>query len=74
MTITEALETLDDFITKIRDENQDVYSTKSALCKTTTMIEMTYNDYLAILYLYTELKQIQETIVRLGWQKWERGE
>lgn len=74
MTITEALETLDDFITKIRDENQDVYSTKAALCKTTTKVEMTYNDYLAILYLYTELKQIQDTIVRLGWEKWKRGE
>ena len=74
MTITEAFKKLDELLERIREENRDIYTDRKTIAKQSMKIEFTYDDYLALLYLYTELKQIQETIVRLGWQKWERGE
>ena len=67
MTITESLKRIEELLNRITYEaaNNDFNNAE---------ITIDVDDYIAITNIYTELKQIQETILKLGWEKWERGE
>lgn len=67
MTISESLQKVKELLERIDNEatNNDFEEAE---------ITLDVDDYMAILNIYTELKRIQETILKLGWEKWERGE
>ena len=67
MTITESLEKVKELLERIDNE-----AAKNDFEEAEITLDV--NDYMAILNIYTELKRIQETILKLGWEKWERGE
>ena len=67
MTLTDSLQRVKELLERIDNE-----ATKNDFEKAEITIDV--DDYIAITNIYTELKQIQETILKLGWEKWERGE
>lgn len=67
MTITESLQKVKELLERIDNEAEKNDFTNAE-------ITIDVDDYIAITNIYTELKKIQETILKLGWEKWERGE
>lgn len=67
MTLTDSLQRVKELLERIDNE-----AAKNDFEKAEITLDV--NDYMAILNIYTELKKIQETILKLGWEKWERGE
>ena len=67
MTITESLEKVKELLERINNKAAENDFEEAE-------ITLDVDDYIAIENIYTELKHIQETIIKLGWQKWERGE
>ena len=67
MTLTDSLQRVKELLERIDNE-----AAKNDFEKAEITIDV--DDYIAITNIYTELKQIQETILKLGWEKWERGE
>ena len=67
MTLTDSLQRVKELLERIDNEaaNNDFEEAE---------ITLDVDDYIAITNIYTELKKIQETILKLGWEKWERGE
>ena len=67
MTISESLQKVKELLERIDNEAE-----KNDFINAEITIDV--DDYIAITNVYTELKKIQETILKLGWEKWERGE
>ena len=67
MTLTDSLQRVKELLERIDNE-----AAKNDFEDAEITIDV--DDYIAITNIYTELKQIQETILKLGWEKWERGE
>ena len=67
MTISESLQKVKELLERIDNEAERNDFTNAE-------ITIDVDDYIAITNVYTELKKIQETILKLGWEKWERGE
>lgn len=67
MTLTDSLQRVKELLERIDNEAE-----KNDFEDAEITIDV--DDYIAITNIYTELKQIQETILKLGWEKWERGE
>lgn len=67
MTITDSLQRVKELLERIDNE-----AAKNDFEKAEITLDV--DDYIAITNIYTELKKIQETILKLGWEKWERGE
>lgn len=67
MTLTESLQRVKELLERIDNEAE-----KNDFEDATITLDV--DDYIAITNIYTELKKIQETILKLGWEKWERGE
>lgn len=67
MTISESLQKVKELLERIDNEAE-----KNDFINAEITIDV--DDYIAIKNVYTELKKIQETILKLGWEKWERGE
>ena len=67
MTLTDSLQRVKELLERIDNEaaKKDFEEAE---------ITLDVDDYIAITNIYTELKKIQETILKLGWEKWERGE
>ena len=67
MTLTDSLQRVKELLERIDNEAE-----KNDFEDAEITIDV--DDYIAITNIYTELKKIQETILKLGWEKWERGE
>ena len=67
MTLTDSLQRVKELLERIDNE-----AAKNDFEKAEITLDV--DDYIAITNIYTELKKIQETILKLGWEKWERGE
>ena len=67
MTLTDSLQRVKELLERIDNE-----AAKNDFEKAEITLDV--DDYVAITNIYTELKKIQETILKLGWEKWERGE
>lgn len=67
MTLTDSLQRVKELLERIDNE-----AAKNDFEDAEITIDV--DDYIAITNIYTELKKIQETILKLGWEKWERGE
>ena len=67
MTLTDSLQRVKELLERIDNE-----AAKNDFKEAEITLDV--DDYIAITNIYTELKKIQETILKLGWEKWERGE
>ena len=67
MTLTDSLQRVKELLERIDNE-----AAKNDFEKAEITLDV--DDYIAITNIYTELKKIQETILKLGWEKWEQGE
>lgn len=67
MTLTDSLQRVKELLERIDNE-----AAKNDFEEAEITLDV--DDYIAITNIYTELKKIQETILKLGWEKWERGE
>ena len=62
MTLTDSLQRVKELLERIDNEAE-----KNNFEDAEITIDV--DDYIAITNIYTELKQIQETILKLGWEK-----
>ena len=67
MTLTDSLQRVKELLERIDNE-----AAKNDFVEAEITLDV--DDYIAITNIYTELKKIQETILKLGWEKWEQGE
>ena len=67
MTLTDSLQRVKELLERIDNE-----AAKNDFEEAEITLDV--DDYIAITNIYTELKKIQETILKLGWEKWEQGE
>jgi hypothetical protein len=62
MTITESLQKVKELLERIDNKAAENDFEEAE-------ITLDVDDYIAITNIYTELKKIQETILKLGWEK-----